>query len=325
MSAEVTVVEGIWGPDFDDLARRRSVRRSPHPWTDRHPSADTDGSTRALVVRNRTEVSRHLLESAPALEVVARAGVGLDNVDLDAADELGVVVVAALGINAVSVAEHTLGLALAVARRLPVLDAQVRAGEWTREPGRELAGGTWGLLSAGATARATAKLAQGLGMRVVAYDPYIAPDDPVLRQLDVTLLPLDHVVSGADVLSIHLPSTPETQHLVDERLLALMRPDAVLVNVGRGEVVDEEALADALEQRRIAGAGIDVREHEPPPPSRLHHLGNAVLSPHVAGVTRESQRRIGRALCEDIDRVLDGAEARHAVGAHRRTRAGVSP
>jgi phosphoglycerate dehydrogenase-like enzyme len=242
----------------------------------------------------------------------------LDNIDLPAADELGVVVVAAIGANAKSVAEHSIALALALARHVVTLDSSVRDGAWRRLPGKELSGGTWGLLSAGATARATARLARGLGMSVVAYDPHIDPSLPELRDLGIELRPLDDVVAAADVLSVHLPSTPQTQHLVDARLLSVMRPDAILVNVGRGEVVDEEALADALERGHLHGAGLDVRAHEPPGESRLHSLSNVVLTPHVAGITGEAQARIAELLCRDIDRVLSGGEAEHAVGKHRR-------
>ena len=194
----------------------------------------------------------------------------------------------------------------------------MREGRWERQPGRELSGGTWGLVSAGATARATARLARALGMTVVAHDPHIDPSLPDLHELGIQLMPLDEVVATSDVLSVHLPSTPETRHLINARLIALMRPDAILVNVGRGEVVDEDALADALEEGHLYGAGLDVREQEPPGDSRLHKMANVVLTPHVAGITGQAQSRIGALLCSDIDNVLNGEEAKHAVGAHKR-------
>lgn len=314
----VLVVEDVWGEAFDELAGRRPVRRTPEAGPDRARLHEAASGVAALVVRNKTQVTGELLEGAPSLQVVARAGVGLDNIDIAAADELGVVVVAALGANAISVAEHSLGLALAVARHVVPLDAAVREGSWQRHPGKELAGGTWGLLSAGATARATARLARGLGMTVIAHDPHIDPSLPELAELDIDLLPLNEVVAASDVLSVHLPSTAATRHLVDARLISLMRPDAILVNVGRGEVVDEEALADALDNGQLYGAGLDVREYEPPADSRLHKMANVALTPHVAGITREAQARIGAILCSDIDNVLRGEKARHAVGQHTR-------
>jgi D-3-phosphoglycerate dehydrogenase len=317
-NSAVAVVEDVWGDAFDQLASRRSVRRTPEAGADSTTLHEAATGVSALVVRNKTQVTRELLEAAPSLQVVARAGVGLDNIDITAADELGVVVVAALGANATSVAEHSLGLALAVARHVVALDSAVRDGSWQRQPGKELAGGTWGLLSAGATARATARLARGLGMTVVAHDPHIDRSLPELEELGIQLLPLDEVVAASDVLSVHLPSTAATRHIVDARLISLMRPDAILVNVGRGEVVDEEALADALDRGHLYGAGLDVREQEPPGDSRLHKMSNVVLTPHVAGITRQAQARIGELLCSDIDNVLQGDEAKHAVGQHRR-------
>jgi D-3-phosphoglycerate dehydrogenase len=312
------VVEDVWGEAFDQLASRRPVRRASEAGAGGSTLSQAVVGASALVIRNKTQVTREMLEAAPSLQVVARAGVGLDNIDITAADEFGVVVVAALGANATSVAEHSVALALAVARHVVTLDFAVREGRWERKPGRELSGGTWGLVSAGATARATARLARALGMTVVAHDPHIDPSLPELNDLGIQLTSLDEVVAASDVLSVHLPSTPETRHLIGARLISLMRPDAILINVGRGEVVDEEALADALDNGHLYGAGLDVREQEPPGDSRLHTMANVVLTPHVAGITSQAQARIGALLCSDIDNVLNGEEAKHAVGKHKR-------
>jgi phosphoglycerate dehydrogenase-like enzyme len=313
MGVDVAVVEDVWGAPFEALAGRRSVLRDPGVWSAPDRLRAVAGEAGALVVRNRTQVTRDLLRSAPGLRVVARAGVGLDNIDLDAAAELGITVVAALGANAASVAEHTLGLALAVSRRVLELDREVRAGTWRRVPGRELSGGTWGLLSAGATARATARLARGLGMRVVAYDPYIADDHPGIRELGIELLTLERTVAESDVLSVHLPATAATTRLVGADLLARCKPGAVLVSVGRGEVVDEQALAEALESGHLAGAALDVRAAEPPAAGPLESMPNVVLTPHVAGITVQSQARIAQILCDDIEAVLDDRTPAHAV------------
>lgn len=317
MRSHVAVVEDVWGPAFERLSQGMDVVRLPEAWQDPAALARAASDATALVVRNRTQVTRALLDAAPSVRLVARAGVGLDNIDLAAADDRGVVVVAALGANTVSVAEHALGLALAVARGIPRLDAEVRDGQWSRTPGKELAGGTWGLLSAGSTARGTALLARGLGMEVVAHDPYVDPGDEELAALGVRLASREAVVSGADVLSVHLPATPSTRNTVDADLLQRMKPDAILVNVGRGETLDEEALADALEAGHLYGAGLDVRQEEPPPArSRLHALRNVVLTPHVAGITARAQARIGEVLCREIETVLRGERATCAVGRH---------
>jgi D-3-phosphoglycerate dehydrogenase len=312
---DIVVVEDVWGGPFETLARQyRVVRRCdarPEPTALRTDLA----AARALVVRNRTQVDRSLLQAAPNLIVVGRAGVGLDNIDLAAADELGVVVVAPVGVNAVSVAEHTIALALALMRELVEHDHAVRAGEWARRPGRELAGRTWGLLGAGATARAVARLATAFGMRVVGYDPYVTYD--AAADAAISLVALDQVFAAADVLSVHLPATAETRGLVGARAFRAMRPGCVLISVGRGEVVDEDALAEALHTGALAGAGLDVRAQEPPGHGPLDTAPHVLFTPHVAGITEESQHRIASIVAGDLDAVLSGAAATHAVGTHR--------
>ncbi len=320
-TVDVVVTEDVWGAPFDELAQRRSVLRCPTAWQDNSRLVEVARRARALVVRNRTAVDAHLLTASSGLKIVARAGVGLDNIDLATADSVGVVVTAPLGANATSVAEHTLGLALALSRRTVELNADCRVGGWRRTPGRELSGGTWGLLGAGATARACGRLARGLDMRVLAYDPYVDPHHPELAGAGIELTTLTDVATRSDVLSCHLPATPQTAALVDAGLLARLRPTAFLINVGRGEVVDEEALADALESHALAGAALDVRTQEPPVPGRLDRLDNVVLTPHIAGITSQSQHRILEVLAADIDAVLDGNLAASAVGKTKRPRA----
>lgn len=313
--ADVVVVEDVWGEPFDHLAGRLLINRAPRAWQAPGRLQELLRGARAMVVRNRTQVTAELLERLPELQVVARAGVGLDNIDLDAADELGVVVVAALGANAESVAEHAVGAAIAVARRMAPLDRLARDGHWDRRPGRELASSIWGVLGLGATGRATAALARALRMPVVAHDPYVETAPAGVR-----LASLRETVSAADVLSVHLPSTPETRGLFDAELLSRMRPGAILVNVGRGDVMDEDALADAVESGQLAGAALDVRAEEPPTLGRLERLDNVLLTPHVAGITTQSQHRIAAVLADDIARVLSGEPARHAAGAAQRGR-----
>ncbi len=315
---EVAVVESVWGAALDALAGEVRVHHDPDAWQDRQSLLGAVRGARAVVVRNRTRVDRELLEACADLRVVGRAGVGLDNIDLAAADELGVVVAAPRGANACSVAEHALALALAVSRNLVTLDAGCRAGSWDRVPGRELSGKIWGLLGCGATARACVPAVRGLGMEIVAYDPYVDPAEADLAALGVELVGLPELAATADVVSCHLPATGKTRGIVGSDLLARMKPSVIVVNVGRGEAVDENALADALEAGTVAGAGLDVRAAEPPRRGRLEELGNVVLSPHVAGVTAESQERIAAALVADIRAVLAGGEARHAAGASRK-------
>ena len=312
---DMVVVEDVWGEQFEALSLEFSVRSDPTLWADRARLLDLVATSRALVVRNRTRVDAELFEAAPRLQLVGRAGVGLDNIDVAAADERGIVVVSPKGANARSVAEHALGAALALMRGLLTHDRVVREGRWDRHPGRELDGRIWGILGAGATGLAVAKLARCLGMSVIAYDPYVDSSSRGLIDAGVQLRELDEVCAAADVLSVHLPATPATTGLIGARVLALMRPETVLINVGRGEVVDEEALADALEHRRIFRAALDVRATEPPLRGRLERLDSVLLTPHIAGITEESQSRIMQAIADDVRAVLRGGEAVHAVGA----------
>lgn len=321
MKHTIAVVEDVWGASFDGLVQRQNVVHEPEAWSDPERMRELMSDASVLVVRNKTQVTKELFDSAPRLQIVARAGAGLDNIDIAAADETGVVVVAALGVNATSVAEHTIGLALSIARNVIPLDRDVRAGSWKRTSGRELSGGTWGLLSAGRTARATGRLAKSLGMNVIAYDPYVPADDPELLELGIEIADLNKVASRADVLSVHLPATNNTRNIISSELLSLMKSEAIVVNTGRGEVIDESALADALRSGRLRGAGLDVRAAEPPgAEDEFAKLDNVVLTPHIAGITVESQTKIADALCEDITAVLDGRPAERSVGEHQTPR-----
>jgi phosphoglycerate dehydrogenase-like enzyme len=239
--------------------------------------------------------------------------VGLDNISVAGAAKRGIAVVFPHAANASSVAEYAIGVALALMRGLCSHDRAVRAGGWDRTSGRELRDRTWGTLGAGATGLATARLAREFGMRVVAYDPYKDPNDPDLLVAGVRLVELRALCAESDVVSVHLPSTPETSGLVDRELLRLMRPETILISVGRGNVIDEEALVDALAGGAIAGAALDVRSAEPPTVGRLEELQNVLLTPHVAGITEESQERITKALADDIRAVLSGGTPRFAV------------
>jgi D-3-phosphoglycerate dehydrogenase/(S)-sulfolactate dehydrogenase len=234
--------------------------------------------------------------------------VGLDNIDIKAADAAGVVVVAGLGANAVSVGELTLGLALSLLRNIPGHDQVTRQGNWIRTPGRELSGLTWGLLGCGATGLATAKLLQGFECKMIGFDPYA-------KNLNgIELKSFEEVLKESDVISIHMPSTPETNDSINSETLKLMKPDAVLVNVGRGEVINEADLINALKSKVIAGAALDVRAQEPPVKAELETITNLILTPHVAGITSQSQLRINEILASNILKVLSNQVATHAVG-----------
>jgi D-3-phosphoglycerate dehydrogenase/(S)-sulfolactate dehydrogenase len=305
----ILISEDVWGAPFQTLEGSFPITRNDDLWSNPEELKASLKDVTALVVRNRTKVTADVIAAAPKLKVIARAGVGLDNIDIKAADAAGVVVVAGLGANAVSVGELTLGLALALLRNVPGHDVATRDGGWVRTPGRELSGLTWGLLGCGATGVATAKLIQGFNCSVLGYDPY-AKNVP-----GVELTTFEDVLKRSDVVSIHMPSTAETNGSINSTTLALMKPDAIIVNVGRGEVINEADLIAALKAKTIAGAALDVRAQEPPTKGEMEQIPNLILTPHVAGITKESQLRINQILTANIDLVLNSKPATHAVGA----------
>ena len=305
----ILISEDVWGAPFQKLEGSFPITRNDDLWSNPEELKASLRDVTALVVRNRTKVTADVIAAAPKLKVIARAGVGLDNIDIKAADAAGVVVVAGLGANAVSVGELTLGLALALLRNVPGHDVATRDGGWVRTPGRELSGLTWGLLGCGATGLATAKLLQGFGCSVIGYDPYAK------NLSNIELTTFEDVLKRSDVVSIHMPSTAETNGSINATSLALMKSDAIIVNVGRGEVINEADLMAALKAKTIAGAALDVRTQEPPVKGEMESIPNLILTPHVAGITKESQLRINQILTSNIELILNSKPATHAVGA----------
>ena len=244
------------------------------------------GEYEALIVRSRTQVTREVLERAHKLKVIGRAGVGVDNIDLDVATRRGVVVLNAPGGNTVSAAELTISLALATVRNIPQADASVRRGEWDRQKfkGIELDGKTLGLVGAGRIGTEVARRARAFGMRVLVYDPYLSKERAEQHHMELVTLP--DLLEESDLVSLHCPLTDETKGLIGSKELAMMKKSAYLVNAARGGVIDEDALAQALAEGRLAGAALDVYAREPiTSESPLLQLGNAVLSPHLGAAT----------------------------------------
>jgi len=204
-------------------------------------------------------------------------------------------------------------------RNIPASAAETRSGSWNRTPGLELTGRTWGLLGCGATAIATARLLQGFNISFIAYDPFVKQDDPRIQGLNITLGSIDDVVKSAGIISIHMPSTPDTNGLVNSALIAQMVDGVFIINVGRGEVINETDLVAALKSGKVAGAGLDVRATEPPTTGELETLSNVLLTPHIAGITKESQAKINSILTSNIELALASTPATHAVGAHKKS------
>ncbi len=262
----------------------------------------------ALIVRSETRVTADLLTRGPNLRVIARAGTGVDNIDVHAATRRGIAVMNAPGANTVSAAEHAMGLLLAQARHIPWAAEAMRRGEWDRKrfEGTELRGKTIGIVGLGRIGGHVAQLARAFGMHVVGHDPYLSPERAA--ELQVKLLPLDQLLGQADVVTLHVAHTEQTHHLINSERLKLMKPTAVLVNTARGELVDEAALAEAVREKRIGGAAIDVFAVEPlPADAPLRKLERVILTPHLAASTAEAQERVSVEICGAVrDALLVG-------------------
>ncbi|MBC7258790.1 MAG: hypothetical protein H5T65_06050 [Chloroflexi bacterium] len=271
------------------------------------------GAYDALIVRSQTRVSREVLSHARRLRLVARAGTGVDNIDVAEAQRRGIAVVCVPGGNAIAVAEHTLGLMLALARQIPRADASVRAGRWERHEfeGIELYGKTLGIVGLGRIGTEVARRAMAFGMTVVATDPLVAPERAA--EMGVPLLALDSLLAVSDFVSIHAPATPSTRGLLGRREFSLVKAGCRIINCARGGIVDEDALADALAEGRVAGAALDVFQREPPTNARLLQDPRVILTPHIGGSTVEAKGRIGVELAREVLRVLDGLPPLHPV------------
>ncbi len=268
----------------------------------------------ALIIRSATQVTADVLAAGRDLVVVGRAGIGLDNVDVEEATRRGVMVVNAPQSNVLSAAEHTIALLLAQARNVPQANADLKAGEWNRSrwEGVELHGKTVGIIGLGRVGVLVAQRLLAFGMQLLAYDPFVSPERA--RQLGVRVVSdLEELVRQSDFLTIHLPKTPETLGLVGADLLAQAKPTLRVVNTARGGIVDETALADAVREGRIAGAALDVFEQEPTTESPLFELDSVVVTPHLGASTAEAQDKAGQTIAEQIVLALRGEFVPYAV------------
>jgi len=267
----------------------------------------------ALLVRSATTVDAEVFDAAPKLKIVARAGVGLDNVDVDTATERGVLVVNAPTSNIHSAAEHALALLLSAARQIPAADASLREHAWKRSSfsGTEIFGKTVGVVGLGRIGQLVAQRLAAFETRVVAYDPYVSPARAA--QLGIELLPLDELLTRADFISVHLPKTPETAGLIDKDALAKTKPGVVIVNAARGGLVDEAALFDAVSSGHVRAAGIDVFAKEPCTDSPLFDLPQVVVTPHLGASTEEAQDRAGTDVAASVKLALAGEFVPDAV------------
>lgn len=277
--------------------------------------ASADG----LIVRSETRVDRELLAAGPHLSVVARAGVGVDAIDVDAATDAGIIVLNTPGANTLAATEQTFALMLSLARRTPQAVQQLREGVWNRKQliGTELYGKTLGIVGLGRIGGNVATRAKAFGMTILAHDPYVT--SARADAFDARLVALDALLRASDVVTLHVPLTPQTQGMVDAAALRLLQPHAHLINCARGGVIVERDLLDALDANVLAGAALDVVAEEPPPPggtgAALHRHPKVIATPHLGGSTHEALARIATELAHDVARVLVGAPASAAVNA----------
>lgn len=267
----------------------------------------------ALIVRSASRVTREVIEAAENLQVIGRAGVGVDNIDVEAATQRGILVVNSPGGNTISAAEHTMALLLAAARMIPQAHASLTAGQWDRKTftGLELYQKTLGVVGLGRIGREVATRAAAFAMRVVAFDPFLSAD--YARDRGIEALPLEELLALSDYVTIHVPLSQETRNLLSAERLGKMRKGAVLVNCARGGIVDEAALYEALQSGQLAAAGLDVFASEPPEGSPLLGLKNIVVTPHLAASTHEAQNRVAIDVAEQIAEVFRGNPPRTAV------------
>ena len=302
--AEIIVSEFMTPDALALLERHHSVHYEPDLWQRPDALAGTLAQARAIVVRNKTEVRGPVLDAAARLEAIGRLGVGLDNIDVEACEARGIRVLPARGANASAVAEYVIGAALMLLRGVFTATPRLAAGEWPRELliGRQVEGKQLGLLGFGSIGQVTAEKARALGMEIAAHDPAIA-HDALCWRAGVRRMSLDELLATSDILSLHLPLMEATRGLIGADALRRMKRGVILVNTARGGIVDEAALAAALSQGRLGGAALDVFETEPIDTATAElfaGLDNVILTPHIAGVTDESNARVSDVTARNV-------------------------
>ncbi len=310
---DILVTEKISAAGLAELKAQFDVAYEPELWKSPAELEEKLKTCQAVIVRNQTKITRELIAKAPDLNVIGRAGAGLDNIDVQAARDADIAVVYAPEQNSISVAELALGMMLNLARHIGPADRDTKLGKWDRHrfTGIELYGKTLGIVGMGRIGYRTACRARAFGMDIIAHDEYANPDGIMVSELRVPLVSLPDLLAGSDFVSCHLPLTPETRNLFDYEKFCMMRPVSYFINTSRGEVVDEKGLIAALDEGKIAGAALDVRQVEPPPADALFDMDNVILTPHIAAFTAEGQDRVISSVCRDVIAVLTGRQPRN--------------
>lgn len=307
---KIVITELIWPIGIERLENMGwQVIYDQDLWKDTDRLSGLLSDADALIVRNQTRVTRELLSQAPKVKVVGRLGVGLDNIDLQATAERGVAVIYGKNANATSVAEYVIGAIFTCVRSLLDASADVKQGNWDRKrfTRTEMSGKTLGLIGVGEISHRVAVRAKALGMRILGYDPFVAPYDFPVAESGVELVDMDRLLAEADFISLHVPLTPKTRNLICRDTMKRMKPSVYLINSSRGGIINEDDLAQALRSKWIGGAVLDVLEEEPPSAGHpLLALDNCIVTPHIAGLTEESQVRTSEIVANEVIRELQG-------------------
>jgi len=294
-------------PILNDILQKNGLKISYEPEITPDQIKEKIGNFDIVIVRSRTKLTKDLIEKANKCKIIARVGVGLDNIDVDAAKTKGIRVINAVEGAMNAVAELVLGLMLSLAREIPRADREIRNGNWLKKEliGTELSGKYLGIVGLGNIGKKLAKHARALNMNIIGYDVIPIPDD-FTREVGLIKTDLETLLSSADYISFHVPLTNDTHHLVNTQRLAKMKKTAYLINTSRGEIIDEEALCTALKEGKIAGAALDVFEKEPATGNKLATLPNVICTPHIGAQTKEAQTLAANVIAEKIIMILRG-------------------
>ena len=304
---DILITENISGKALSDLNKLYSIERHAELWKDTEKLTQLARNAKALLVRNQTKVDKRLIDSAGDLLIIGRAGVGCDNIDVEYASKKGIVICYTPNENTIAAAELAIGLMFALARKIPSGEKSTKEGNWDRmnHLGVELYNKTLGVVGFGKIGKAVATRAHSLGMEIITYDKYEVNNTDVSVAVDT----LEELLCKSDIITAHLPLSDETKNIFNKKTFSLMKPGSLLINTSRGGIIAEDDLIFALETGKIKGAALDVRLKESPDKSKLNNFDNVILTPHVGGLTRESQERVVSTIAKDIDLVLSNKPA----------------
>ncbi len=306
MNQSVLICDQV-APTLNEILQKNGLKITYEPEITPDQIKEKIGNYEIVIVRSRTKITKEMIERANKCKIIARVGVGLDNIEVDAAKTKGIRVINAVEGAMNAVAELVLGLMLSLAREIPRADRELRNGTWLKKElmGSELSGKYLGIVGLGNIGKKLARHAKALNMNIIGYDVIPIPDD-FSREVGLVKADLDTLLSSADYISFHVPFTPETHHLVNTQRLGKMKKTAYIINTSRGEIIDEEALYNALKEGKLAGAALDVFEKEPATGNRLATLPNVICTPHIGAQTREAQALAANVIAEKIIMILRG-------------------